>query len=159
MLTFVLLVVLAVGVGLIAVFAAEEGHLATEFGERRREATRRRAARHHRDDDPGPLALPELDAESGIEGDPVPSGSTVTAPEGASRPRVRGMSAPAAKRIPKPYVAVEGRFEDVGRASLARRMASLMAIAVIVVALAVGSAAILAALFGAIAEMLDAAIG
>lgn len=63
------------------------------------------------------------------------------------------------KRVPAAYTAVEGTYRDVARASLWRKMVSLVSLLGILVAIGVAVAALAGATFGALAQLLDRAVG
>lgn len=57
------------------------------------------------------------------------------------------------------FVAVEGTFDELARASISRRVASLTGIVSIVVVVGVLIAAVLGGIVGAVAEIVGGAIG
>lgn len=140
MLAFILLVVLGGGVGLLAVSLAESSKPATDAGSDRR--------------GPGP----DDDADE-PENQPVPE--PVDEPRAPTRPPVerRPRRTPDPRNVPRAYTAIEGRFADVARAPLWRRILSIIGIVLIAVALGVGLAAVFGAIIGALAEILGNTIG
>lgn len=63
------------------------------------------------------------------------------------------------KRVPTAYTAVEGTYREVARVPLWRKAVSLVSLLGILVVVGVAIAALAGATFGAIAEMVDSAVG
>jgi hypothetical protein len=155
-LTFVLLVVIGGGVGLLVVSSAESYKPATDGG-----SGLRAAPSGVEDDDPespDDLDHDGLDEESddGPLVEPVVDPALVAAMAG--RPPVRRRVRDP-RSVPSAHVAVEGPYQLVARAPIWRRLLSVVGIAVIAVALGVAIAAILGAIVGAAAEILGNTIG
>lgn len=135
MLAFILLVVLGGGIGLVAVSLAGSPKPATDGG------PDHRAPGHDDDPEPDPVepvadTEPEPDVERGS-------------------PRRR----PDPRTVPRAYTAIEGRFDEVATPPWWRRLLSLVALVIIAVLIGVGLAAVAAGVIGAIAELLDTAVG
>lgn len=168
MLTFILLAVLGGGLGLLAVvLAGTDQKPATEGAE---------SPRAH-------VAPPEPDDAPPVEHDPIPALDVEPAPpvtvaaipdtslpmEPADRVEPQRRAGPVApprprrvrdpRSVPRSLRAVEGRFEDVARAPLWRRIASLAGIGAITVLVGVAIAAVLGASIGAVAEIVGNTIG
>lgn len=164
MLAFILLVVLGGGIGLLAVSLAELPKPATDGGPDHR-------ARDH-DDEPEtdgvePVAEPEPEPDMEPDMEPehepaeatdvlVPVGSG-TGPDAGATPGPRPRPDP--RTVPRAYTAIEGRFEEVATPPWWRRLLSLVAIVVIAVLIGAGLAAVAAGVIGAVAELVDAAVG
>ncbi len=150
MLTLILLVVLGGGVGILTVSMAE-----------RKPATKdhrsRRAA--------GPVADPATaappDAVVAATRVAVAEPDIVPAPEPEPIRKRAAAPAPQPHRgsIPASQTAVEGRFADLVRPSIARRIFSLVGITVIVIFMGIGIAALFGAIVGGAAEIVGNAIG
>ncbi len=174
MLTLILLVVLGGGVGLLAVSLAEKPKPATN------DAAGPRAGAPDEPSPSDPTPAPEPEPFMPVRtpeptpprgqpaipavGTPLPLVATGR-PAVADRPDPRFERADALPRridrgrVPKAYTAVEGRYQDVIRPPIWRRLVSLGLIAVIVVVVGVSIAAILGAIIGAVAEVLGNTIG
>lgn len=63
------------------------------------------------------------------------------------------------KRVPAAYTAVEGTYREVARAPMWRKAVSLVSLLGILVVVGVAIAALAGATFGALAEMVDSAVG
>ena len=63
------------------------------------------------------------------------------------------------KKVPAAYTAVEGTYREVARVPLWRKALSLVSLLGILVVVGVAIAALAGATFGAIAEMVDSAVG
>jgi hypothetical protein len=173
-LTFILVVVLGGGVGLLVVSLAESEKPATDAGPRRRAPDPSTAPEHHDsvepdapvDEAPPPVPEPEPQPDPEPEAelvpevwvDPAPEREPVFAPwrPAAAEGPVRRRSAGA---VPAAFVAVEGSYADVARAPVWRRLFAVIAILAIAVIGGVAVAAILAAVIGAAAEVLGNTIG
>ena len=173
MLTFILVVVLGGGVGLVVVSLAESEKPATDAGQNGRADPP--------DAGPGPGAEPEPDTvpepEPEPEPEPVPDPEPVVAsgppPERRFAPLVpptpgpSGPSGPAAGperrrsagSVPAGFVAVEGTYAEVARVPIWRRLLAVIGILAIAVVGGVVIAAVLAAVVGAAAELLGNTIG
>ncbi|WP_436793505.1 hypothetical protein [Actinospongicola halichondriae] len=138
MLTLILLVVLGGVVGIMAVSMAERKP-ATNGGPSRRAGGAKKTA--------SPAPAPQVHHEPEPE-----STRTIAVGSPASPP-------PHTGTVPASQTAVEGRFADLVRPSLPRRVTSLVGLAVIVVVVGVGIAAIIGAVVGGAAEILGNAIG
>lgn len=62
-------------------------------------------------------------------------------------------------RVPAAYTAVEGAYRDVARAPVWRKVLSLVSLLGILLVVSVTIAALAGATFGAVAELVDGAIG
>lgn len=164
MLTFILLVVLGGGAGLWVVSMAEASKPATAGSRPSRAPVRELLARFTAETKtPEGEPEPEPEHEPVADREPEPAGVEVRAHEPApleteSR-RTRRAHARAGGRVPKAYTAVEGRFADVARVPLWRRVLSLIGIVVIAGLVGVGIAAVLGAAFAAVAEIFSNTIG
>lgn len=142
MLTFILLVVLAGGVGLAAVSAAERTDPATP-----RPRTRRGDQQHPTEDgdhpDDAPLDYPAMAVAEAPRRTPNPE---------LPRRTQRGQT-------PRSRTAVEGSFEAVAVASVGRRVVSLVILAAVTVGLAVVIAGSIGLSAAAVARIVDSAIG
>ncbi len=152
MFAFILLVVLGGGIGLLAVSLAESPKPATDGGRDQR------APDAPTDQEPGD--------EPGVrEADPEPvEATTEVLVPAAVAAAVREPATPTRRRpdprsVPRAYTAIEGRFQDVAAPSWGRRLFSLIALVVIAALIGVALAATAAAIIGAIAELVDAAVG
>lgn len=157
MLTLILLVVLGGGVGLFAVWLIDARGLARllgRFAPGSLRPTRRGDTTAPAKPDPepavasstagGPVAVETLEpVDTGYE--PLPS------PVAAGR----GGSA----RVPAAYTAVEGTYREVARVPVWRRLVSLVALLVILVVIGASIAALAGAVFAAVAELVDSAVG
>lgn len=174
MLAFILLVVLGGGIGLLAVSLAQASKPATDGG------PNHRAPDH--DDEPGtdaaepdPEAATEPDPEAGPETRPdagpdgarsveatdvlVPVGSATVSTNPVSGAGPVRRRRPDPRTVPRHHIAIEGRFDEVARPPWWRRLLSLVALVVIAVLVGTGLAAMAAGVIGAIAELVDAAVG
>lgn len=150
--------VLGCGVALLAVSTAERKP-ATARTERRRGTTTENPTD----------GAPATEASAPADPDPVPAPTSATqpaahAPERPDHDVPAAVSGPArrARRprgVPAAQAAVEGRYADVARASLLRRVLSLVGIIVIVVVVGVLIALLFGAVVGAAAEMFGNTIG
>ncbi|HEU5084309.1 MAG TPA: hypothetical protein VFU14_13280 [Acidimicrobiales bacterium] len=95
------------------------------------------------------VAAPTAPPANGTAGQP-----TALLPAGP--PRARRADA---RSVPAAYTAIEGSYREVARPTLARRLASLVSLVVVVVLLGLALAAVAGAAIGAAAEVLDRAIG
>lgn len=164
-LTFMLLVVLGGGLGLLAVSLAESPKPATDRGRTMRAPSAELGA-------PDPVERPTDDPVDDLV-EAAGDGPIGTVPEMATDAEVADVpaatppprAAPAPRRqpdvgtIPRAFVAVEGRYDAVAVAPLWRRLLSVLAMILIAIVLGVGLAAVAAAVFGALAELLNAAVG
>lgn len=164
MLTLILLVVLGGGVGILAVSMAERKPATGDAGTRRGtdaaadDGDRPEPPRNPSETASDPASSPTTAVERTPGPRPGPGPGPVARPE-----RPRRIAGPARRRsrgdVPKSQTAVEGRLADLVRPSMPRRIASLVGVAVIVVAVGVGIATVLGAIVGAAAEILDNTIG
>lgn len=149
MLTLILLVVLGGVVGLLAVSLAESSKPATD------EAPSRRADAE-RDLAPAASAVPV----PAVTVAPQPVVAPVVEPRAAGPILAETLPRKVDRgSVPKAYTAVEGRYQDLIRPPIWRRMTSLALIVVIVVVVGVSIAGILGAIIGAVAEILGNTIG
>ena len=168
-LAFILLVVLGGGIGLLAVSLAESPKPATDGGPDHRAPDhdgepKPDAAEPVDESEPEPEVTPE--PEPNPEPDPVEttdvlvpvgSGTNLTGSEPRTTPAPRRRPDP--RTVPRAYTAIEGRFEEVATPPWWRRLLSLVALVVIAVLIGVGLAAMAAGVIGAVAELIDAAVG
>lgn len=155
MLTFILLVVLAGGVGLIAVSAAEHDDPARKLRRSRREGT----SWYER--------ISAFSEEPAKEPTPRAALPTEPGPEPATtdlRTSTAEMAPPTPRRatrgnVPERFTAVEGAFEQVAYPSRGRRVFSTIQIVLLVAVLAVAIAGATGAAVAVIARALDSAIG
>ena len=185
MLTLILLVVLGGGVGILAVSMAERKPATNDPDSRRAqaadEAEETGAPEPHaasdREPEPRPepapetapveTHVPEPEPPPAPEPEPVPASMTApgTTSEPADRPAFaprRGVGPerrPHRGSVPASQTAVEGPLGDLIRPSFPRRILSLVGIAVIVVGVGIGIAAVLGAIVGGAAELVGNAIG
>jgi hypothetical protein len=172
-LTFILVVVLGGGVGLLVVSLAESSEPATDAGRSGRgEAPVEPPPEALLEPDPEPVPAvqvtpePQLEQEPGPALDPAPLlvGAPTTAtdaawPEAEHAPplprRPRDVEGP----IPANRTAVEGRYDEVASAPLWRRVVAVIGIVLITVTAGVAIAAVLGAIIAAAAEVLGNTIG
>lgn len=152
MLTLILLVVLGGGVGLLAVGLIDARGLSRLLG-RFAPGSLRPARRGGTTPPPAPDAGPAVAVAGGapMAFEPV---------EAAYEP----LPAPAAGRrrsdkVPAAYTAVEGTYREVGRVPLWRKLLSLVALLGILALVGTTIAALAGATFGAVAELVDSAVG
>ena len=183
-LTFILVVVLGGGVGLLVVSLAESSEPATDAG---------RSGRGDAPVEPAPVALPDSDPEPVPGPRAAPGPQLVEAPEPALDPASEPIDPPAPLLVgappttvdvegseaepdpppprprhqrdvlegpvPSTRTAVEGRYDEVASAPLWRRVMAVLGIVVITVTTGVVIAAILGAIIAAGAEVLGNTIG
>lgn len=161
MLTLILLVVLGGGVGLVAVSLAESSKPATDAGPVGREPGSGRDSTEPPEppesDEPDEPAAPPPEPPSAPvvrRAEPVAQAPAPVAvlDHGPPRRRSRG-------DVPKAYTAVEGRYRDVARAPLWRRLVSLVLIVAIAALCGVVIAAVLGGAIGAASEIIGNTIG
>ena len=168
-LTFILVVVLGGGVGLLVVSLAESEKPATDAGPDRRAPTAPEAGRDL-EPEPEPEVEPEPhpapEPEPDVRDEPAPRPWIAPTPEpepvfAALQPEV--VDGPVRRRsagaVPTAFVALEGSYADVAGAPLWRRFFAVITILAIAVLGGVVVAAVLAAVIGAAAEVLGNTIG
>jgi len=163
-LTFILLVVLGGGLGLLAVSLAESPKPATDRGDGTRAPDVETEL-----DPPLDEAVDDVREDpmtAGLEPDPVePEASlddelaAVLATAAPDPPARTAQRAPDPRRVPLAYTAIEGRYDVVAVSPLWRRLLSLVALTAIALAIGAALAAVAAAVFGALAELLNSAVG
>lgn len=145
MLTLILLAVLGGGVGLLAVWLAEDKPARSRPGSRRgREAGDAAVTSTVTEVAPVPERSPTPVVEPELAPVHVPSGP----------PRVE-----STKGVPKGLTAVEGPYAVVARASAPRRLGSLAGLGVVLVLVAVLIAVVLGAVVAGGSELIGNAIG
>jgi len=166
-------VVLAGGAGLLAVGLVDPGSLRKATGRTGRRSLRAPRqqgtprAEHRRSAPPTPAPVPEP-----LPGpDPLPVGREVeVVAVGATGPALRRSSVPVAADevptrrrrrggIPRQFTAVEGSYRDVAVTPLWRKLTSLVLLLAVLFGAGVGLAAVAAASLGAVAQLVDRAIG
>ena len=153
--------VLGGGVGLVVVSLAESEKPATDAG------PDGRAGAHP--DGPEPETEPELETE--VEPEPEPEQRPAPEPEPEPERRFAPLAFPtsgstagperrrSAGSVPAGFVAIEGTYAEVARVPIWRRLLAVVGIVAIAVFGGVAIAAVLAAVFGAAAELLGNTIG
>lgn len=155
-LTLILLVVLGGGAGLTAVWLVDARGLSRLLGRFAPGSLRptRRPGTTGPEAADAPVTVPVLSAPGtgSVTFEPVETSfEALPAPVPAGR---RGST-----KVPSAYTAVEGSYRDVARVPLWRKLVSLALLLGTLAVISVAIAAIAGAVFGAVAELVDNAVG